>query len=152
MILSTKGRYGLRAMVDLAVHSEDGPVSIHSIAGRQNIAERYLEQLIGKLKKAGLVRSVRGASGGYLLAKKPEEISVGEVLLVLEGDLKPIDCAGLDEENVSCEVSGSCVTKYVWQKIYRSIEDTVNHIYLDELVALSRALNDGFSVSEGTVV
>lgn len=140
MILSTKGRYGLRAIVDLAVHSEEGPVSIHSIASRQSITERYLEQLIGKLKKAGLVKSVRGASGGYLLARDPKEISVGEVLLVLEGDLRPIDCAGLEEGDVSCEASGNCVTKYVWQKIYRSIEDTVNQIYLDELASQSRAL------------
>lgn len=146
MILSTKGRYGLRAVVDLAVHSEEGPVSIHSIAGRQNLTERYLEQLIGKLKKAGLVKSVRGASGGYLLARRPEEISVGEVLRVLEGDLKPIDCAGLDEGEVSCEASGSCVTRYVWQKVYQSIEDTVNHIYLDELVSQSRALSEGTGI------
>jgi Rrf2 family iron-sulfur cluster assembly transcriptional regulator len=141
MILSTKGRYGLRAIVDLAAHSEEGPVSIHSIALRQNITEKYLEQLIGKLKRAGLVTSIRGASGGYLLARPPEQISVGDVLLVLEGDLKPTECAGLDDPSTACEASGSCVTKYVWQKIYRNIEDTVSHIYLDELVAQSRELN-----------
>ena len=139
MMLSTKGRYGLKAMVDLAVHSEDGPVSIHSIAVRQGIADKYLEQLISKLRKAELVTSLRGANGGYQLAKAPKEISVGEILTALEGDLKPIDCAGLDE--AGCATGGSCVTKYVWQKIQVSIDDTVNHIYLDELASLSRSLS-----------
>ena len=142
MILSTKGRYGLRAIVDLAVHSESGPVSIHSIANRQSITEKYLEQLMGKLKKGGLIVSVRGAGGGYLLAKDAGKISVGEVLRVLEGDLKPIECAGLDEAVAGCEASGSCVTRYVWQRVYQSIEDTVNHIYLSELVEQSRTLQE----------
>ena len=86
-----------------------------------------------------MVTSLRGANGGYQLAKAPKEISVGEILTALEGDLKPIDCAGLDE--AGCATGGSCVTKYVWQKIQVSIDDTVNHIYLDELASLSRSLN-----------
>ncbi len=148
MMLSTKGRYGLKAMVDLAVHSEEGPASIHSIALRQGIADKYLEQLIGKLRKAELVVSLRGATGGYQLAKKPGEISVGEILRALEGDLKPVDCAGLDE--AGCATGGSCVTKYVWQRIQDSIEDTVNHIYLDELADQSRCLGaDTMSESGG---
>lgn len=84
MKLSTKGRYGLRAMVDLVVHSEEEPVSIASIAARQHISESYLEQLIAKLKKAGLVTSVRGALGGYIPSRKAESISVGDVLRALE--------------------------------------------------------------------
>ena len=80
MKLSTKGRYGLRAMIDLARYSEKEPVSIGSVAARQEISERYLEQLVALLKKAGLVKSIRGASGGYVLAKKPSEISVGDIL------------------------------------------------------------------------
>ena len=80
MKLSTKGRYGLRALIDLAQHSGEGPVSIMSISERQDISERYLEQLVSLLKKAGLVQSVRGAGGGYRLAKRMEEISVGDVL------------------------------------------------------------------------
>lgn len=84
MKLSTKGRYGLRAMVDLGIYSEQEPVSISSIAQRQQISDRYLEQLIGKLKKAGLVSSVRGAQGGYQLARNPEDISAGDILRVLE--------------------------------------------------------------------
>ena len=93
MKLSTKGRYGLRAMIDLARYSENEPVSISSIAARQDISERYLEQLVGLLKKAGLVRSIRGATGGYVLARNSGEISVGDVLRALEGSLEPVKCA-----------------------------------------------------------
>ena len=93
MKLSTKGKYGLRALIDLAQYSEDSPVSITSIARRQDISERYLEQLMSKLKKAGLVKSIRGANGGYVLAKEAKDISVGDVLRALEGNLEP--AAGL---------------------------------------------------------
>ena len=102
MKLSTKGRYGLRALIDLAVHSEREPVSISSISARQNISERYLEQLVGKLKRAGIVKSVRGVQGGYQLAKEAEDISVGEVLRALEGSLEAVECPGLKEEQ-GCE-------------------------------------------------
>ena len=87
--LSTKGRYGLRALIDLAQYSEQTPVSITSISSRQDLSERYLEQLMSMLKKAGLVRSVRGAGGGYVLAKPADQISVGDVLRALEGSLEP---------------------------------------------------------------
>ena len=140
MKLSTKGRYGLRAMIDLARYSEEEPVSISSIAARQDISERYLEQLVGLLKKAGLVRSIRGATGGYVLAKSTGEISVGDVLRALEGSLEPVRCAAFYSEE-GCMASDGCVTKYVWQKINDSINDTVNHMMLDELVRESRKVN-----------
>lgn len=140
MKLSTKGRYGLRAMIDLARYSEDEPVSISSIAARQDISERYLEQLVGLLKKAGLVRSIRGATGGYVLAKSTGEISVGDVLRALEGSLEPVRCAAFYSEE-GCMAADGCVTKYVWQKINESINDTVNHMMLDELVRESRKVN-----------
>lgn len=116
MKLSTKGRYGLRALIDLAQNSGEEPVSITSISTRQDLSERYLEQLMSMLKKAGLVRSVRGAGGGYVLARKLEEISVGDVLRALEGSLEPVDCAGFEPDG-GCSVSDSCVTKYVWKKL-----------------------------------
>lgn len=140
MKLSTKGRYGLRAMIDLARYSENEPVSISSIAARQDISERYLEQLVGLLKKAGLVRSIRGATGGYVLARNSGEISVGDVLRALEGSLEPVKCAAFYSEE-GCMASDGCVTKYVWQKINESINETVNHIMLDELVRESRTVN-----------
>ncbi len=137
MKLSTKGRYGLRALIDLAEHSEDEAVSIGSIAERQSISVSYLEQLVAKLKKAGLVKSIRGAGGGYVLTRTPDEISVGDVLRALEGDLRPVECPELEEES-SCGGSDMCVTKYVWKKINDSINDTVDEIMLDQLVAESR--------------
>ena len=140
MKLSTKGRYGLRAMIDLARDSEDEPVSISSIAARQDISERYLEQLVGLLKKAGLVRSIRGATGGYVLARDVKEISVGDVLRALEGSLEPVKCAAFYSEE-GCMAADGCVTKYVWQKINESINETVDHMMLDELVLESRSVN-----------
>ena len=140
MKLSTKGRYGLRALIDLAQYSKDAPVSIMSISSRQELSERYLEQLMSMLKKAGLVKSIRGAAGGYILAKQADEISVGDVLRALEGSLEPVDCAGLDPEG-SCKAADSCVTKYVWQRINESINRTVDEIMLSQLVEESRKKN-----------
>ncbi len=136
--LSTKGRYGLRAIVDLAVHQQQGAVSISSIAMRQSLSEHYLEQLMSKLKKAGLICSVRGAQGGYILAKEPSEISVGDILRALEGDLVPVACAAITGVDGSCSGEHTCVTKYVWQQINESINQTVDHIFLDKLIAESR--------------
>lgn len=127
-------------MIDLARYSEDEPVSISSIAARQDISERYLEQLVGLLKKAGLVRSIRGATGGYVLARDVKEISVGDVLRALEGSLEPVKCAAFYSEE-GCMAADGCVTKYVWQKINESINETVDHMMLDELVLESRSVN-----------
>lgn len=135
--LSTKGRYGLRALIDLAQYSEKEPVSITSISNRQGISERYLEQLMAKLKKAEIVKSIRGAGGGYILGKDMHEISVGDVLRALEGSLDPVECSGLSAEE-GCSASENCVTKYVWQKINDSINQTVDSIMLDQLVEESK--------------
>lgn len=132
MKLSTKGRYGLRAILDLAIHGEQENVSISSIAARQEISESYLEQLMAKLRKAGLVASSRGAGGGYQLAKPPEEISVGDILRALEGNLEAVECPGLAPEK-SCGGSDLCVTKHVWKKINDSINDAVDSMMLSEL-------------------
>lgn len=137
MKLSTKGRYGLRALIDLAQNSSKEPVSINNIAARQELSERYLEQLMTLLRKAGLVKSSRGAGGGYVLAKPPEEISVGDVLRALEGSLEPVECGGLHPE-LGCESSDGCITKYVWQRINDSINQTVDEIKLDELLEKGR--------------
>ena len=141
MKLSTKGRYGLRALIDLALYSENETVSIASISARQIISESYLEQLIAKLRKAGLVTWVRGAGGGYKLAKPAAEISVGDILRALEGNLDPVECPGLDEE-VGCSGAEFCVTKYVWQKINDSINQTVDEIKLDQLIEESRSVKE----------
>lgn len=137
MKLSTKGRYGLRALIDLAQYSGTDPVSITSISDRQGISERYLEQLMSMMKKAGLVTSIRGANGGYMLAKDLEEISVGDVLRALEGNLEPVECSALHPEE-GCKAADSCVTKYVWQRINESINQTVDEMKLAQLVEESR--------------
>ena len=139
MKLSTKGRYGLRAMIDLADYAEEALQSIASIAARQSISDSYLEQLMAKLKKAGLITSIRGAQGGYVLAKDSREISVGDILRALEGDLSPVNCSGIKDEN-GCLGSKSCVTRNVWKRIDDSIQAAVDSIYLDELVEDNRKL------------
>ena len=136
MKISTKGKYGLRAMIDLAQYSEQEAVSISSIAQRQKISESYLEQLVANLKKAGLVISIRGAAGGYRLARPASDISVGDVLRALEGDVRAVICTAQTEEG--CEGEELCVTKYVWQRINESIEKTVDEMMIDQLVAESR--------------
>src|SRR5690242_1173163 len=109
MKLSTKGRYGVKAMLDLALHNSEGQVSLKSIAERQGLSENYLEQLFSALRKAGLVKSMRGAQGGYVLAMAAEEISVGAILRALEGSLAPVDCVS-DGESSQCSRSNGCVT------------------------------------------
>ena len=136
MKISTKGRYGLRAFIDLAKHSVEAPVSINSIAQRQNLSEGYLEQLMAKLKKAGLVESIRGAGGGYVLAKNAGDISVGDVLRALEGNLELVTCAAFHDIE-TCGFEKTCVTKYVWQKINESILNTMEEIKIDTLVEQS---------------
>ena len=148
MKLSTKGRYGLRALIDIAEYGEKDAVSIMSISERQHISESYLEQLIRKLKMAGLIKSIRGAGGGYQLKKDAAAISVGEVLKALEGDIEPVSCGGFREDE-TCEVADACVTKYVWKRLNETIEDTLNSIMLSELVEDSRKMHK--SLMERTV-
>lgn len=131
MKLSTKGRYGLKAMFELSLSHSKGPISIKTIASKQNIPEQYLEQIFSKLKKAKLIKSVRGAQGGYLLSRKASEITVYDVLIVLEGPVSISDCL-VDED--SCENSGICVTKLVWAKIRDAIEDVMKSITLCDMV------------------
>ena len=139
MKLSTKGRYGLRAAVDLALFAKDEPISINTIAAKEGLSESYLEQLFAKLKKAGLVHSIRGTNGGYQLARDASEISVGDILRALEGDMAVVDCPDNESE---CAKFGSCVTKYVWKRINNSINETMDAMTLDEIVVNNHNLND----------
>ncbi len=146
--LSTKGRYGLRAVLDLAMNGEKEAVALSGIAERQDISISYLEQLIAKLKKAGIVTSFRGAQGGYLLAKKPEEISVGEILRALEGDLNPVNCSEVIGSGEPCSGADLCVTKYVWMRISDSINNAVDTIMLSELLEESRKIRSEHGIME----
>ena len=133
MKISTKGRYGLRAVLDIAMHADSEAVALSSIATRQHISISYLEQLISKLKKAGIVNSIRGSQGGYVLARPAEEISVGDILRCLEGNLNPVQCSEI--LGGSCAGSDVCVTKFVWKRISDSINQAVDGLMLSELVA-----------------
>jgi Rrf2 family protein len=146
MRLTTKGRYGLRAVIDLAVNTDNGAMALSQIADRQDISMNYLEQLIAKLKKSGIVHGIRGAQGGYLLAKPAAEISVGDILRALEGDLSPVDCYELNSDDTPCSNSDICVTKYVWKRISDSINDTVDGIMLSDLVAESKRVQAEVSI------
>jgi len=131
MKLSTRSRYGIHAMYDLACCGAEEPQSIKAIAERQGIPEAYLEQLIGPLRRSGLVRSVRGAQGGYLLAERPEDITVGQVIRALEGDLNLIDC--LSEED-ACGKSRSCATRIVWRKLRDGVNQILDGITLKDMI------------------
>lgn len=133
MRLSTKGRYGVQAMLDLALNAGDQHIALKTVAERQGISEHYLEQLIATLRKAGLVRSVRGAQGGYSLAQDPSEITVGDILRALEGSLAPVDCVDDDDPKL-CADHNVCVTRAVWTKIRDSINEVVDSITLRDLV------------------
>ncbi|MDO5135672.1 MAG: Rrf2 family transcriptional regulator [Eubacteriales bacterium] len=137
MKLSTRAIYGLRALIDLGLYSETEAVSIQSIANRQGISVGYLEQLMALLKKAGLVKSIRGACGGYRLGKPAAEVSVGDILRVLEGSLEAVVCPGNEGEG-RCNGSESCVAKAVWKRINDGITDAVDTMMLDELVEENR--------------
>lgn len=130
MRLSTKGRYGLRAVVDLAVNSANEAVSIASIAARQDLSESYLEQLIARLRKAGIVNSIRGSGGGYVLARPADKITVGQILRALEGELSVVECP----DNQDCDKYDTCVTKYVWKRINDSINNVVDTMTLEEVI------------------
>lgn len=141
MKLSTRAKYGLKALIDLGLYSEKEAVSLQSIAGRQNISVSYLEQLMALLKKAGLVKSVRGAAGGYFLGRPAEEISVGDILRVLEGGLEAATCPGTEGDG-SCQGSDLCVAKLVWKRINDSITDAVDTLMLSELIEESRRIHE----------
>lgn len=146
MKLSSKGRYGLRAIIDLADYGETKPVSVSEIALRQGISANYLEQLLPKLRKAGIIKSERGAMGGYQLAKPAQEITVGDILQALEENLSLVDCLNQsfeqttkkDRYHSTCKTSDTCVAKLVWKRIGDSIYDAMNSIFLSELVEMSR--------------
>lgn len=130
MKLSTKGRYGVKAMVDLAINYGEEPVSIKSISERQNISEYYLEQLFSTLRRAKLIKSIRGAQGGYILNRLPEEINIQEIIEVLEGPIEVSNC--IDDE--ACNKIDCCATRLLWKKIKDSIDTVTSSITLKDIV------------------
>jgi Rrf2 family protein len=128
--VSTRGRYGLRALIDLAVYENSGAISIREISERQQISEQYLEQLFASLRKAGIVKSVRGAHGGYLLNQLPGEITLKDILNVLEGPVAPADCVLADG---NCELVGGCVAHDIWIEFTKKINEFLDSITLADL-------------------
>lgn len=132
MMISTKGRYALRVIIDLAQQEEDSFVSLKSVSERQEISLKYLEMIIAALNKAGLVNSQRGKEGGYRLSRPVEEYNVGEILRAAEGELVPVSCLDCDE-NI-CSRSDNCLTLPMWQELDRIINDYLNGVKLTDLM------------------
>ena len=141
MRLSTRGRYGVTAMYDLAMHYGAGCVPLKSIAERQNLSETYLEQLISPLRKSGLVRSTRGAQGGYVLAREPKAITVGDVIRILEGPIAPVDCVIEKDGNGYCGKTEVCITRDIWLKLKESMDKVLDSITLEDLCSTESRKN-----------
>ena len=135
MRISTKGRYALRLMLDLALNNTGEPISLKDIARRQEISDKYLEQIISVLNKAKYVKSIRGAQGGYILTKRPEEYTVGMILRLTEGSLAPVACV---EDEDTCAKMNDCATVLVWKKMNEAINQVVDSITLADLVDYER--------------
>lgn len=129
MKISTKGIYGVKAMIDLAYYSSSDIVRIRDISKRQDISERYLEQIFSLLRKSGLIEGKKGSGGGYVLAKNPKEITMGEILVALEGKLKVINSDDYCKDDLE-----KCINENLWEKINESIEKVVYNLTLEELL------------------
>lgn len=130
MILSTKGRYGLKAVFELASSYGNGPVPLKRICDKYDISENYLEQLFGKLKRAGYVKTTRGVQGGYSLAKEPKDITVGMILRALEGEITASNCVSKE----TCSREAVCATRTIWEKIESSINNVIDNISLFDMI------------------
>jgi Rrf2 family protein len=140
MRLSTKSRYGVRALFDIAFHSEGGPVSVKDISHRQGVTPRYLEQIFHKLKGAGIVKSIRGPRGGYRLSRKPEEISVGDIIRAMGETIEPIFCARPARGRRKCRWESKCPAQVVWTEAGRRLTDYLNSVSLAGMCQMAREL------------
>ena len=140
MKLSTRGRYGVRLMLELALHYGEGPVLLRNIAKRQGISEKYLWHLINPLKSMGLIKSIRGAHGGYVLGKEPAEINLRDILRILEGSLCLVDCV---ENPSSCDRSDTCITRDIWSETSKNISQTLESVTLEKMVDKQKHRGEG---------
>lgn len=138
MKISTKGRYALRIMIDLAQHTQDTAIPLKEISERQGITLKYMEQIMPLLTKAGYVRGFRGNNGGYLLSREPEDYKVGDILRIVEGSLAPIAC--LDDVPNRCERQDRCTTLKFWEGLWKTINDYVDGVTLADLVNDSKKI------------
>ncbi|MBZ4686635.1 MAG: hypothetical protein PWQ96_1536 [Clostridia bacterium] len=139
MKISTKGRYGLRSALELALHYQDGAVALKTIAEKQDIPERYLQHIMVILRKEGIVESIRGNQGGYRLTRDPAEISVGEIIRTLEGPIAPVECVEEDKDN-KCNRLERCVTRNFWERLKESMEEVLYSVTLEDLCEDARKM------------
>ena len=144
MKISTKGRYALRLLIDLAQHNDSGFITLKDIAARQNISKKYLEQIVSILNKAGFVRAIRGPQGGYQLVKPPEEYTAGMILRLTEGNLAPVSC--LEFEENTCDRQDTCATLELWKRLKTAIDDVVDSVTLAQLVEWQQQKNDNYII------
>ena len=144
MKISTKGRYALRLMLDLAMHNDGNPVRIKDIAERQEVSDKYLEHIISNLNKAGYVKSIRGPQGGYKLSKDPSYYTVGMILRLTEGSLAPVAC--LDDEVNECVRQENCATLKLWKQLDEAIKSVVDTVTLEQLVLWQNEKADNYII------
>ena len=132
MKFSTKSRYGLRAMIELAVHFNEGPISVKAIAESQEISEAYLEQLMSVLTRRNLAKSIRGSQGGYLLSRDPAKIKVGDIIRALEGPIVPVECVNR-EDPIECNRFDKCVSRIVWERVRDVVDEALDSLTLQNL-------------------
>ncbi|MCI8489588.1 MAG: Rrf2 family transcriptional regulator [Lachnospiraceae bacterium] len=144
MKISTKGRYALRLMLDIAVNDGAEPVRLKDTAKRQSISVKYLEQIISSLVRAGFVKSIRGPQGGYRLSKQPSEYTVGMILRQVEGNLVPVSC--LETEGVDCERQEECVTLRIWKELDQAIRGVLDKYTLEDLVSWQEELGNHYVI------
>ena len=137
MKISTKGRYALRMMIDLAEHREDGYIALKDISKRQDISKKYLEQIVASFNKPDIIRANRGAQGGYKLAKEPSQYTVGEILRLTEGTLSPVDC--VDQDPVECPRSADCPTLPIWRHLSEIVNEYLDSVTLQDILDQQQA-------------
>jgi Rrf2 family transcriptional regulator, iron-sulfur cluster assembly transcription factor len=140
MKLSTQTRYGVRAIFDIAYHSEGLETQVKNISRRQGISPRYLEQIFQKLKRAGILTSKRGPTGGYFLAKKPEEITVGAIVRITEGNIDPVLCLNPQDSSQSCDKLTECVTRLVWSEAGNRLKDYFDSVTIQDLCRMAQKM------------
>ena len=132
MKISTKGRYALRMLIDLAEHRNEGYIALKDIAKRQEISKKYLEQIVSVLNKPEILKTNRGYQGGYQLARSPEKYTVGDILRITEGGLAPVSC--LEQEENLCERRSYCTTLFIWEGLYKAVNDYLDSITLQDIL------------------
>ena len=144
MRISTKGRYAIRLMLDIAMQAPGVPVRLKDVARRQEISEKYLEQIVSILNKAGFLRSIRGPQGGYMIQGRPEDYTVGMILRLTEGSLAPVECA--EDDTFDCDRGNSCVTRMIWKKMNEAINGVVDNITVADLIEWQNAKVDDYVI------